>query len=53
MKKSSPFAATFGATFGAAFGATRAAKTDEKQKVEIMRATTENDLVILFIYCFC
>jgi len=51
MKKSSPFAVAFGATFGAAFGATRAAKTDEKQKAETMRATTANDLAILFIYC--
>lgn len=33
-------------------GALRAAKTDEKQKVETMIATTTNDLAILFIYLF-
>jgi hypothetical protein len=50
MKKSSLFAAAL--VVGTAFGATRAAKTDEKQKAETMRATTANDLAILFIYLF-
>jgi len=48
MKKSSLFAAAL--VVGIAFGATRAAKADEKQKAETMRATTANDLAILFIY---